>query len=70
MTETSEASAFDMQALRMSLLTGLAAGLGTLGLYMYLSSGDDNETETAGAEADKKVVDSSATDRQLEEADK
>ena len=38
-----EVPMFDMQALRMSLMTGMAAGLGTLGLYMFLSSGDDNE---------------------------
>ena len=51
MTESEASVAFDMQALRMSLMTGMAVGLGTLGLYMFLSSGDDNE-ETEG---DKKT---------------
>ena len=43
MDMTEEVPIFDMQALRMSLMTGMAAGLGTLGLYMFLSSGEDND---------------------------
>ena len=43
MDMTEEVPMFDMQALRMSLMTGMAAGLGTLGLYMFLSSGEDND---------------------------
>ena len=58
MMDSGEGSTINMQALKMSLIAGVATGIGSLGLYMMLAKDQDqeDEMETNREEVDQQKI--------------